>query len=417
MENRGKTKRKKVHSLIDKVYSRTNLMLGWQRVQANRGKGGVDRVSIDDFAAVAEDELARLHEELRDGTYRPLPVRRAYIPKPGKPGEMRPLGIPAIRDRVCQQALKNRLEPIVEPVFNDCSYGYRPGRSTHDALRKIWLELQAGYEWVVDADLRDYFGSVSHEALIDMVAEHISDGRVLGLVRQFLTAGYLEKGQWFPTGQGTPQGGVISPLLANLYLTPFDDAMTQRGYRLTRYADDWVILCRTRGEAERALQEAQEVLTELGLTIHPAKTRIAHISWGFEFLGYKLKRGRGFYLPAARRKTRGNPQNIYAIPTAKSVDRFKDRIRKLTRRRVPLTLPELIAELNPVIRGWGLYYRKAHVRRLFNQLQRWIVRRIWSHRYKRWRNQGWKQLPEATLYEVYGLVNLIELIPGLQRAS
>ena len=414
MERQGAAGHFKVHSLIDKVYSRTNLRLAWQKVRANRGAGGVDAVSLDDFAERAEEELERLHCELRDGNYRPKPVRRVHIPKRGKPQEKRPLGIPTIRDRVVQQALKNRLEPIFEPEFNDCSFGYRPGRSPHDAMRKVWGELMKGYEWIVDADLRDYFGSVDHERAIDLVAERVSDGRVLALVRQMLQAGYQEHGKKHPTDRGTPQGGVISPLLSNIYLTPFDDEMTRKGYCLTRFADDCLILCRSRAEAQKALKDAQEALQDLGLTLHPEKTRISHISWGFEFLGYKGKRGKGYRLPRGRRKKKGNRLDIYAVPTEKSLARFKDEIRRRTRRRIPLSIRQLIEALNPVIRGWGTYYRKAHVRKLFNRLNRWIVRRIWSHQCRRWRNIGWRRYPEQFLYGECRLVNLLTLIPDLK---
>jgi len=417
MELVSEAKKAKVHSLIDKVYHPTNLRLAWDKVRENRGAGGVDQISIDAFQANAEEALGRLHEELKASTYKPLPVRRAYIPKRGKPEEKRPLGIPAIRDRVCQQALKNRLEPIFEPAFNDCSYGYRPGRSPHDALRKLWKELMQGYCWIVDADLRDYFGSVPHEKLIDLVAEKVSDGRVLGLIRQMLKAGYVESGQRLPTPQGTPQGGVISPLLSNIYLTPFDDELTKKGYRLTRYCDDWVILCRTRNEAEEALQVAKEILASMELTIHPEKTRISHISAGFEFLGYKIRRGRGAKLPSHKIKKKFNPMNIYAYPTQKSIERFMDQIRSKTKRKVPLTLQEIVNEINPVIRGWGNYYRKAHVRKLFSRLRGWIIRRIWAHQKKRWRNMGWKEYPESLLYDRYGLVNLIRLIPDIGQRS
>ena len=203
MESVSETKKTKVHSLIDKVYHLTNLKLAWERVKENKGAGGVDEVSIAAFDAVVKTELEKMHWELKTNTYNPMPVRRVYIPKRGKPAEKRPLGIPAIRDRICQQALKNRLEPIFEPEFNDCSYGYRPGRSTHDALRKIWYELMDGCGWIVDADLRDYFGSVPHEELVDMVAEKVSDGRVLALIRQMLKAGYVEKGKRYRTPRGT----------------------------------------------------------------------------------------------------------------------------------------------------------------------------------------------------------------------
>jgi RNA-directed DNA polymerase len=265
---------KKVHSLIDKVYHPTNLKLAWEAVRANKGSGGIDGIGISAFEERVTEELDKLHQELKNMTYKPMPVRRVNIPKRGNPKESRPLGIPSIRDRVCQQALKNRLEPIFEPEFSDCSYGYRRGRSAHDAMRKIYREIMAGCEWVVDADLRDFFGTVHHEPLIDMIAKNISDGRVLQLIRQFLEAGYMEKGKKYPTPQGTPQGGVVSPLFSNIYLNLFDHEMNRRGYRLTRFADDWVVLCTTRIEAEKALADARSILETLGLTLHSEKTRI-----------------------------------------------------------------------------------------------------------------------------------------------
>ncbi len=200
-----------------------------------------------------ELELEILHELLKNGSYKPLPVRRVYIDKPGKAGEKRPLGIPTIRDRVCQQALKNRLEPIMEEFFNDCSFGYRPNRSQHQAMRRIWRDINNGNEWILDADLRDYFGTVNHKLLVDLIARKISDGRILKLIKDMLKAGYMEKGQKYPTHKGTPQGSVISPLLSNVYLTPFDNVMVREGYKLTRFADDWVVVCKTRKEAEKSL--------------------------------------------------------------------------------------------------------------------------------------------------------------------
>jgi len=405
---------KKVHSLVDKVYHPTNLKLAWKKVKSNRGSGGIDKISIQDFTNVAEEELQKLHQQLKEATYEPMPVRRVYIQKRGKPNKKRPLGIPAIRDRVCQQALKNRLEPIFEQGFNDCSFGYRPGRSPHQAMRKIYRELLIGYEWIVDADLRDFFGSVQHERLIDMIAEKVSDGRILKLIRKMLKAGYMEQGIRHLTQEGTPQGSVISPLLSNIYLNQFDHEMESRGYRLTRFADDWVVLCRTRGEAIKALEEAREVLKSLGLTIHPEKTKITNINKGFEFLGYKLKRGKGLKLAKNKIKKRMNSSNIYAFPKEESIKRFKATIKERTKRRIPLTTKEIIDWINPVIRGWGIYYRKAHIRKLFNKLQRWIVRRIWSHHYKRWRNYGWKYYNESRLYGEFKLVSLLTLIPDLR---
>jgi group II intron reverse transcriptase/maturase len=202
---------RKVHSLVDKVYQPKNLREAWEKVKANRGSGGIDGQSLGEFEQGLEEHLGRLHEELRTDRYQPLPVKRVKIPKTDKPGEKRPLGIPVVYDRVCQQALLNRLQPIFEPVFDDSSFGYRPGRSAKDALRKVWREIEAGAEWIVDADLKDYFGSVDHEKLMTLVAQRVADGRVLTLIEQMLTAGYVEQGRLFPTSQGTPQGGVVTP--------------------------------------------------------------------------------------------------------------------------------------------------------------------------------------------------------------
>jgi RNA-directed DNA polymerase len=407
----------KVHSLVDKVYSRKNLKLAWERVRANDGASGTDGVSIEAFAGNLEQNLERLHQELRDGTYQPQAVRRLEIPKRGAPGKTRPLGIPSVYDRVCQQALVNRLEPIFEQVFDPSSFGYRKGRKTADALTKIWREVEAGNEWIVDADLKDYFGSVDHDKLLTLVGRQIADGRVLGLIQQILTAGYDEKGQKFPTPRGTPQGGVISPLLSNILLTPFDKEMRRKGYQLTRWADDWVVTCRTRAEAEQALARAVKILDQLGVTLNRDKTRIVHITRGFEFLGFKIQRGKGrFKLPHGRIKSKLNRHGLYAIPTQKSVDRFKDQIRACTQRRVPLRMGELIKQINPIIRGWGNYYCRSNVRKRFAQLDRWIVRRLWSHRTRRWRNTGWKEYPEKRLRTEFKLVSLIGLIPSLQIA-
>jgi len=406
---------KKVHSLVDKVYQPKNLRAAWEKVKANRGSGGVDGQSLKAFEQELDDNLRRMHEELCTERYRPQPVRRVNIPKAGKPGEWRPLGIPAVIDRVCQQALRNRLEPIFEPLFDDSSFGYRPGRSAKDALRKIWREIETGAEWIVDADLKDYFGSVDHEKLMTLVAQRVADGRVLTLIEQMLTAGYMEQGRLFPTPQGTPQGGVVSPLLSNILLTPFDREMRRHGYQLTRYADDWAVTCRSRREAEAALRCAEKVLATLGVRLNLQKTRIVHVRQGFAFLGYKIKRGsRAMYLPVAKIISGARSGDLYAYPTQKSVDRFRDTIRRKTRRRIPLHTVELTHELNPVIRGWGEYYKRAHVRRLFNQLDRWVVRRLWSHHHRRWRCAGWKKYPARRFRSELGLISLISLIPSLR---
>ncbi|MGH9447027.1 MAG: group II intron reverse transcriptase/maturase [Terriglobia bacterium] len=408
---------KKVHSLIDKVYKRKNLEMAWERVEANRGSGGVDGQNLEAFGQQLGSELNRLQTELKEEAYQPQPVRQVRIPKAGKPGEFRTLGIPTIYDRVCQQALLNRLEPIFEPVFDDANFGYRRGRSTKDALRKVWKEIQSGSEWIVDADLRDFFGSVDHEKLLTLVAQRVADGRVLRLIRAMLKAGSYGRGRLFPSERGTPQGGIVSPLLSNILLTPFDREMRRRGYQLTRYADDWVITCKSAAEARAAVATALRILKHLGVELHPQKTRIVHVQYGFEFLGYKIKRGKALRLPKSKVRSQARSGALYAYPREKSIRRFKDQVRQRTQRRVPLRTQELIAELNPILRGWGEYYKRAHVRKLFHQLDGWIRRRIWSHRFRRWRNGGWRQLPNAKLYGGYGLVNLVGLIPSIASAK
>jgi group II intron reverse transcriptase/maturase len=397
----------KAHSLIGQIYDPRNLARAWERVKANKGAGGVDGVTVARFEQKREYYLGLLHQRLKDGRYRPRPVRRVEIDKPGTTAK-RALGIPTVMDRVCQQAVVQILEPIFEPTFRDESFGFRPGRSTHLAMRRIWRQLKAGNSWVVDADIADFFGTLSHSTLVDLVAQRVADGKVLRLLRQFLEAGVLRDGQVEPTLTGVPQGGVASPLLSNVFLHVFDEKMAAAGYALTRYGDDWVITCKTRREAERALTSARAVLEgELGLRVHPDKTRIVHVAQGFEFLGYKIKRG-------TRLRFREGGPDLYAYPRQRTIECFKQRVRRITVRRNSKALEELLDELNPVIRGWGNYFRRAHVRRLFHRLDGWIVRRIWSWRYRRWRNLGWRRLPRSKLYGELGLVNLLQLIPSME---
>jgi group II intron reverse transcriptase/maturase len=236
---------------------------------------------------------------------------------------------------------------------------------------------------------------------------------VLRLIEAMLKTASYGKGRLFPTERGTPQGGVVSPLLSNILLTPFDREMRRKGYRLTRYADDWVVTCSSAAEARAALRAATRILETLGVRINPQKTRIVHVNHGFEFLGFKIKRGRQLRLPSAKIRSGARSGALYAYPREKSVQHFKDQIRALTRRRAPVRTQELIQQIKPVVRGWGEYYKQAHARRLFNQLDRWIVRRIWSHRFKRWRCRGWNELPSRKLYGEYGLTNLVRMIPSL----
>lgn len=280
-------------SLLDKTYAPANLASAFHKVWRNGGSAGADQQTVGHFAQHAEAELARLAEQLRAGTYRPQPVRRAWLPKPGSQ-EKRPLGIPAVRDRIVQGALRHVLEPIFETEFAEQSYGFRPGRGAKDALRRVDTLLKAGHVWVVDADLKSYFDTIPHDRLLALVRARVADGRVLALVERFLRAGVLEESKgWQPTEGGTPQGGVISPLLANLYLDPLDHQMAAAGWELVRYADDFVILCHTEAEAQAALAAVRAWVNEAGLTLHPEKTRVVDATQrgGLRLPGVSLRAG------------------------------------------------------------------------------------------------------------------------------
>jgi RNA-directed DNA polymerase len=344
-------------SLIDKVTAPATLEVAWAKVRANRGAAGVDGQSVERFEAQAEQYLSELAAGLRDGSYRPQPVRRVEIPKGD--GRTRPLGIPAVKDRIVQTALKLVIEPIFEVRFCPTSYGFRPGRGCKDALREVDKLIKQGYTFVVDADLESYFDTIPKEPLISRVEERISDGRVLALVRAFLDQEVLRGlERWTPTA-GTPQGAVISPLLANIYLHPFDELMASRGYRVVRYADDFVVLCQSREEAEAALAEIRQWVAENGLRLSPTKTHVGDCRQpgeGFEFLGYRFEAG--------RRRVR-----------KKSLDRFKDKIRAKTGRTRGDSLQRIVTDLNRTLRGWFEYFKHADVF-TFVDLDGFIRRRL-----------------------------------------
>lgn len=326
-------------SLYDKVYRLSNLKAAWKRVEANKGGGGVDQMSIADFARDADVRLRDVSEALRTGKYKPLPVRRTYIPKPGS-HEKRPLGIPTIIDRIVQTALRNVIEPIFEREFDQASYGFRPNLGCHDALQEIERLLAAGYVHVDDVDLRKYFDSIPPQGLMREVAARIADGRVLDLIEAYLTQGVLEGMKLWMPERGTPQGAVISPLLANVYLHPVDVAMREAGFRLVRYADDMVVLCRTREEAEAGLNRLGELIEARGLQLHPDKTRIAHLMErpGFQFLGYV------FY-------------DKYRDPRPSSKDKLQNAIRAKTKLTNGNSLESIITSLNATVRGWYHYFK------------------------------------------------------------
>jgi len=347
-------------SLIDKVYRPTTLYAGWLAVKANKGSAGSDRQSIKDFERNLEDNLGRLHRELENGSYRPRPIRRVYIDKPGSK-ERRPLGIPCVRDRVVQAALRVVIEPIFENEFSTQSYGFRPGLGCKDALREVDRLLKDGYVHVVDADLKGYFDSIPHDRLMGEVRKHLADGRLLGLLESFLKQEIMEDlAVWSPE-QGTPQGAVISPLLANLYLHSVDVAMRHAGFHMVRYADDFVILCRSPQEAETALRLAQELTVAKGLTLHPEKTRLVDArvrGMGFDFLGYHFERGPRW-------------------PRKKSLKKRKDTIRGKTRRCNGKSLSAIIADVNVTLRGWFGYFKHSN-QRTFPGLDGWVRRRLRS---------------------------------------
>jgi RNA-directed DNA polymerase len=347
-------------TLVDKTYAPANLHRAFAKVWRNGGSAGADGQTVAHFERHAEAELQRLHEQLRAGTYRPQPVRRAWIAKPGST-EQRPLGIPAVRDRIVQGALRHVLEPIFETEFAGHSYGFRPGRGAKDALRRVDTLLKAGHVWVVDADLKSYFDTIPHDRLLALVRARVADGRVLALVESFLRAGVLEEAKgWRPTECGTPQGGVISPLLANLYLDPLDHQMAAAGWELVRYADDFVILCSTAAEAHAALAAVRAWVSEAGLTLHPEKTRIVDATQrgGFDFLGYHFERGLRW-------------------PREKSLKKLKERVRAKTLRTDGRSLRAIVADVNRTLRGWYGYFQhsKANV---FATVDGYVRRRLRS---------------------------------------
>jgi RNA-directed DNA polymerase len=328
-------------SLVDKAIRPETLKIAWEKVERNKGSSGIDGVSVERFAAGAELYLAELHESLKSGRYCPSPVKRVDIPK-GK-GQTRPLGIPSVRDRIVQTALKMAVEPIFETQFRDGSYGFRPGRGCKDALREVDRLLKEGHAHVVDADLKSYFDTIPHDRLMARVAEKISDGRVLALIEGFLGHDVMKGLERWTPASGTPQGAVISPLLANIYLHPLDLLMEEAGYRMVRYADDFVILCRTAEEAETALRQIVAWTTANGLTLHPEKTRIGDArqpGQGFDFLGYRFECG--------RRHVR-----------EKSLKAFKDKVRAKTGRSRGDSMKRIVADLAPMLRGWYAYFKHA----------------------------------------------------------
>jgi RNA-directed DNA polymerase len=329
-------------SLIDKVYALSTLNVAWQRVRANKGAAGVDRVSIERFDGNAHGYLQELHNALKNQTYRPNAIKRVYIPKDD--GKQRPLGVPTVKDRIVQAAIKLVIEPIFEHEFLRMSYGFRPQLGCKDALREVDHLLKQGYTYVVDADMKSYFDNIPHDLLMKQVEKRISDGKMLDLIRLYLQQEVMDGlERWTPTN-GTPQGAVLSPLLANIYLHPLDKFITEQGLKMVRYADDFVILCKSQSEAEKALERVREWVNRKGLSLHPDKTHLGNClerGQGFDFLGYRFEAGKRWVRLKSRKALR-------------------DKIRDKTKRNRSGSMREIIGELNPILKGWFNYFKHAY---------------------------------------------------------
>ncbi len=367
---------RRFHALYDKLAWSYVLQSAWELGRQHKGAAGIDQQTLVDIEAQGVPEfLAEIAQSLRDKTYRPQPVRRVEIPKPGDPTRSRPLGIPTVRDRVVQAAAKLLLEPIFEADFEGCSFGFRPERGALDALEAVYQTSREGYRWVVDADIQQFFDTLDHQVLMAALRRRISDGEVLRLIYRWLKAGYLWEGQYHDTDQGSPQGGVLSPLLANVYLHGFDQAQrTQKAFigRLTRYADDFVIQCGTAEQAARALEWTREQLARVGLTLHPAKTRVVNDrEEGFDFLGFHHRRVR---LTGSQKESRG----VLRWPSQKACRQFREQVRTLVGPpgRLRREREECQRRLGRFLQGWKHYFRHGQSARTFVKLDQFVTERV-----------------------------------------
>jgi len=366
---------KKWFSLIDKVWSERTLGLAWEKVRSNAGACGVDGITIARFEKDSQSRLLAVKEQIKQGNYQPQPVKRVWIPKPGS-AEKRPLGIPTVKDRVVQAALRMVIEPIFESSFAEQSYGFRPGRGCKEALRRVEELLKAGHTHVVDVDIKGYFDTINHERLMKRVRERIADGRILTIIEEFLKQGVMEEGSWQKAKEGTPQGGVISPLLANIYLDPLDKLMSESGIEMVRYADDMVILCASQEEADAALGKVKSWMAENELTLHPEKTRTVDMNQAeshFDFLGYRFQQSRkGKLLRLVRPKSR---------------NKLRDAIRAQTRRTNGRSMAKVIAGVSRTLKGWYAYFKQVHPN-VMKETDSWVRMRLRTILRKRAKRRG-----------------------------
>src|SRR6202158_2875007 len=384
----------KAHSLIDKVYRWENLWTAWRRVRANKGAQVLDRVTIAEFNPDCETHLREIQRKLMERRYVPQPVRRVYIPKASDPKQRRPLGIPVVADRIVGQALLQILDPLFDARMSERSFGFRKGRNAHQAIAVVLSDARAGVRVVVDADISSVFDRLKHPVVMSRVRARVADGRVLDLIEAFLKAGVLEGGVVSVPSEGTPQGGVISPWLANLVVDDLDKAIESRGWRHVRYADDFVVLCSSREEAEAALVFIKEVLGRLGLSLHETKTRLVEFKEGFEFLGFRFR----WYRTGVR---------------SRAVEKLKERVRTLTQRQQGRNVEAVIADLNPVIRGWAGYFGVGEIAAVFTHLDGWIRMRIRSFRSKRRSRVDNRRYHNRRLAK-WGLLSLLECRPKMR---
>ena len=378
----------KWYSLIDKVWSQSNLTSAMEQVCRNKGSAGVDRQSTEAFKRDSAAILPFIQKQLKDGEYEPKPVKRQWIEKLGSK-ELRPLGIPTVRDRVVQTSLRNVIEPIFEHGFAEHSYGFRPGRGAKDALRRVDQLLKSSKTWVVDADLKGYFDSIPQDQLMEALRHRISDGMVLDLIQRFLRQGVMESAKkWTPTEQGTPQGAVISPLLANIYLDPLDHLMASQGRDMVRYADDFVVMCASEEEARNTLEQIQQWVNSVGLVLHPTKTRIVDASQkgGFDFLGYHFERGMRW-------------------PRKKSFDKLKEAIREKTPRQSGKSMNQIVADVNRTLRGWYAYFKHSQ-KSAFGDTDSWIRGRLRAILRRRNHLRGWVRMRDHKLWPNAYFTNL-----------